>query len=183
MQSLPHFQFTHTSITNHITKNPYQIYRMIDLQPSEQFLDSIVHVCNEQKIYDWLFRARLKGKAYPRSDAEWFYQWGCDGWRNNTHFLFLILDQQGLAAAACDIKTADLEAAEIGYWSSIHHRGIMTNGVQVMVQAGFQAGFRQLYAKVRLANHQSASVLKRLGFISCAQWADHEFDAFHLVNQ
>ena len=177
----PHFQFKQTKIINHLTQQSYHVCRMIDVQISDAFFDSIVSVCNEKKIYDWLFRKRLSGNPYPKADAEWFYQWGCDGWKNNTHFLFITLDQNGLASAACDIKTADTKEAEIGYWSSIHHRGIMTNTVKVVVEAGFQAGFQRLYAKVRPGNDQSVAVLQRLNFTRYMKQTDDEFNAFDLI--
>ena len=153
---------------------------MVDIEPTEAFLDSIVSVCNEQHIYDWLFKNRLQGKAYPKSDAVWFHKWGSDGWTNNTHFLFIVTDQKGRAVAAADIKTAEIEAAEIGYWSSGHHRGVMTNAIEIMVKAGLNAGFQCLYAKVRPGNEASEAVLKRLRFQDSPTFTDHEFNAFEI---
>lgn len=180
MRDKPTFTFSQARIHNYLTKQEYDLRRMVDIEMTEVFLDSIVSVCNEQHIYDWLFKARLQGKAYPQSDAVWFHQWGSDGWVNNTHFLFIVTDQNGRAVAAADIKTADVDAAEIGYWSSIHHRGVMTNAIDIMVDAGLKAGFQCLYAKVRPGNDASEAVLQRLNFQESSTFTDHEFNAFEI---
>ena len=153
---------------------------MVDVDPSEEFLQSVVAVCNEQKVYDWLFRQRLKGAPYPREDAEWFQAWGSRGWQEHTHFLFIVMDQNGRAAAACDIKSADVAGAEIGYWASAKHRGIMTNAVTAMTAAGLEAGYQRLYGRVRIGNDASAAVLKRAGFLPTPDFSDAVYDAFDI---
>ena len=92
--------------------------------------------------------------------------------------MFVVLDEQGLAAAACDIKSSDLEAAEIGYWSSEKHRGVMTNSLLAMVAAGFQVGFRRFYARVRPGNYDSAAVLLRAKFVETKDFTDGGYRAF-----
>ena len=86
LHEAPKFTFEKTTIRNHITNHPYILRRMVDIVPSDVFLDSIVRVCNEPHIYNWLFRARLQGKPYPRKDAEWFHNWGMEGWNSKQHF-------------------------------------------------------------------------------------------------
>lgn len=180
MSSAPRFSFSQANIENYFTKQSYILRRMMDIEPTEAFLNSIVAACNEQHIYEWLFQTRLQGKAYPKSDAIWFHNWGSDGWKNNTHFLFIVTDYEGKAVAAADIKTADTDAAEIGYWSSIHHRGIMTNATKVMIAEGFKAGFKSFYAKVKPDNEASVAVLKRLNFRESPKYTDNEFKAFEI---
>ena len=176
----PRFSFKKSVIENHLTGTSYNLRRMADLEATDDFIDSVVSVCNEPQVYDWLFRERLEGKPYPPSDAGWFKEWGTQGWEDNTHYLFIVTDDKGRAAAACDIKSADLDAAEIGYWASGHHRGVMTNAVKAMVAAGFEAGFRRFYARVKPGNDASAAVLKRSGFIPTEEFTDGGFLAFEL---
>ena len=54
----------------------------------------------------------------------------------------------------------------------------MTNATRVMVQEGFRAGFKRLYAKVKWGNDHSAAVLKRLQFTENKTLADHEYNVF-----
>ena len=173
------FPFTKAPILNHLSGAPYTMRRMLDIEATEAFLQSVVSICNEPKVYDWLFRQRLGGAPYPRADAVWFKEWGDRGWREGTHYLFIVQDADGHAAAACDIKSAKLDGAEIGYWSSERHRGIMTNAVNAMIAAGFAAGYRRLYGRVRKGNSSSAAVLLRCG-LTPADGSDDIYDVFDI---
>ena len=86
------FKFKKTKIKNHLDGRAYQLRRMADLEATDEFLSSVVSVCNEPQVYDWLFRERLQGKPYPLEDAGWFKEWGTQGWEDNTHFLFIVTD-------------------------------------------------------------------------------------------
>lgn len=174
------YNFQSFNIVNHLTGKTYHFTSMDQINPSEHFYDSIVKVCNEKKIYDWLFQESLCGNPYPRSKAENFKKWGTKGWKENTHFLFIVLSEFGDVAAACDIKSSDLDNAEIGYWSSSHHRGIITNAVSAMLNSGFKAGFKNFYAKVKKGNFDSAAVLTRTGFLKNVNNSDSEYDFYHL---
>ncbi len=153
--------------------------RFADLEATEEFLESIVAICNEKTIYDWLFVQRLQGAPYPKEDAIFFKEWGTRGWKESTHFLFIATDRNG-HAAACDMKSSDLNGAEIGYWASHRHRGIMTNAVRGMVAAGFDAKFRRFYAQVKKGNAGSVGVLTRVGFTETDEFADEIYDSFEL---
>ena len=154
---------------------------MMDVPASPTFIQSIIDVCNEPLVYS-LFQERLNGAPYTHHDALDFYNWGIRGWKNNTHFLFIATDKKGRATAACDIKSANVNAAEIGYWSSAHHRGSTTNAVNLMIQAGFQAGFQCLYALVRPENTASARVLIRVGFEADSTFATDTHDSYVIFN-
>jgi len=65
--------------------------------------------------------------------------------------------------AACDIKSNALNA-EIGYWSSQAHRGVMTNALVAMCDMAAGAGFVALFARTKTGNVRSEAVLKRAGF-------------------
>ena len=109
-------------------------------------------------------------------------RWAAAGWRDNTHFVFAALDAQGQVAAACDIKSNDPSWAEIGYWSSRRHRGVMTNIVLEVSRQARQAGFTTLFARTRRGNTRSVGVLHRAGFIADGDRsaADDAYDWFTL---
>src|SRR5687767_3020745 len=81
----------------------------------EELVGQLTEACNEPLIYDVLFRPRRLGAPYSRDDAERFLDEAGRGWLEGTHFVFLILGTGGLIGNVA-IETADLEAAEIGYW-------------------------------------------------------------------
>ena len=126
-------------------------------------LDRITAICNEEQVYSWLFRGMFSGQPYPRTSAEEWLSWGSDGWKHGSHFVFAVLDSGGDVAAACDIKDTNLGCAEIGYWSSAAHRGIMTNAVQAMIDLAVEAGFCGFFAEVHGENVRSQGVLLRSG--------------------
>jgi RimJ/RimL family protein N-acetyltransferase len=95
-----------------------------------------------------------------------------DGWLKQAYFVFLILSRDGKVAGSLDIKTSSKESAEIGYWCSIQHRGLMTNAVRALVSLAVQAGYQSLFAKVRLDNPASMGVLERAGFRKDSNWND-----------
>lgn len=151
--------------------------------PTPDRLAEIVAICNEPEVYSWLFREALCGLAYPVEKANEWLQWASDGWRTNTHFCFAVTDDSGAIAAACDIKSNDPDAAEIGYWASGLHRGITTNAVDAMSQAARQAGFRSLMARTQHGNRRSQAVLCRVGFRSDLSRRDEGLDYFFLPLQ
>lgn len=174
------FNFHETLIENYLTGRKYKLISMAQIDVSDDFLNSVVRICNEQKVYDWLFRDKLLGKPYPRAMAENFKKWGNDGWKSNTHFLFIVLSEQGDLAAACDIKTSNLAEAEIGYWASSRHCGVITNAIKAMVGAGFKAGYECFFARVKQDNSDSAAVLVRAGFSQTFDTNELGFNFFRL---
>jgi len=126
--------------------------------------EQIIAICNERKIYDWLFRRLLDGMPYKEGNVISFFKRGVEGWKKNKAFVFLLVTRFGEVAAAVDIKTPNIENAEIGYWASESHQGCMTNTVIVLLTIAKEAGYSSLYARVRKANSSSAGVLTRSGF-------------------
>ncbi len=127
-------------------------------------LDRITSICNEDQVYSQLFQGMFSGLPYPRTSAEEWLSWGADGWESGSHFVFAVLDSSGHVAAACDIKDANPDGAEIGYWSSASHKGIMTNAVRAMMDLARGAGFQGFFAEVHQENLRSQGVLVRSGF-------------------
>ncbi len=135
-----------------------------DAVAPEQDVLQLLHLCNEPHIYDLLFAKRCAGEPYAIADAERFLSWAARGWRDQTHFVYLVRNASGQIGGAIDIKSANRESAEIGYWLSSSHSGVMTNAVQAVAERAREAGYAELFALVRPTNTRSASVLTRAGF-------------------
>lgn len=152
------------SVENELTGELYSLQAIDSVQPERGRIEEITSICNEPEIYRWLYRDMFDGSPYPPESAYEWIEWGAEGWETGTHFVFVVLDRKGGIAAACDIKSPNLDIAEIGYWASVKHRGIMTNAVAAMLEMAEEAGFQELCAKVLSNNVRSQAVLHRLGF-------------------
>lgn len=136
---------------------------------AEDHLDQIVNSCNQKAIYDVLFREKLKGERYSRSDAESFYKWACEGWTKRTYFAFIIVNKNKEIIGAIDIKSDNPEGAEIGYWLDGNSPGFMTNTVLGLIGKAKSAGYGSLYALIKPDNAKSSAVLQRAGFSEIGQ--------------
>ncbi len=85
--------------------------------------------------------------------------------------MFFLTYSAGLITAAIDIKSADPNHAEVGYWCSEHHRGVMSNALSTLISLAHEAGFDSLFAFVRKDNPGSIKVLEKNGF---GNWRDLE---------
>ncbi len=150
-------------LTNALNGCPYRLMRANEINCDDAQIARIVSICNEPEVYAWLFREPLDGKAYKTTKARDWLKWSAAGWAAGSHFVFAVIDDHQHIAAACDIKSRD-PVAEIGYWASRHHRGIMTNVVKAMCDWASEAGFQGLFARTKLANSASQAVLERAGF-------------------
>jgi RimJ/RimL family protein N-acetyltransferase len=166
-------------VTNFLTGGVYDFVPAADVRADAASLARIVSICNEPDVYDWLFRPSLGGVPYGEGKAVQWLDWAKDGWRAGTHFVFAVLDAAGLVAAACDIKSADARA-EIGYWCSVRHRGVMTNTVTALCGLAAEAGFHGLFARTKVGNTRSKGVLLRSGFAR-APSDDPRYDRFELI--
>jgi RimJ/RimL family protein N-acetyltransferase len=152
------------SVENAITGDQYLLQPIWKLDASPKNLEDIAAICNQKLVYEWCFRSLCDGAPYPTTLALDWISWGTEGWEHGTHFVYAITDVDGAVAAACDIKSADLERAEVGYWSSANHSGVMTNAVLAVIQLADDAGFRTLFADIHPDNQRSLAVIKRCGF-------------------
>lgn len=156
-------QSIHILICNHLTARAYALIRASDIEPTPATLSQITGICNEPDVYEWLFHDSLEGKRYPVQKAHQWLEWSREGWSEETHFVFAVVDEHGEVAAACDIKSCNA-IPEIGYWASRHHRGIMNNAVLAMSSLAQGAGFKGLFARAKIGNTRSQAVLQRTGF-------------------
>ncbi len=160
-----HFARKSKAIQNALTQEPYLLQSVDLLDPTSEHIDRIAAICNEPQVYSWLFQGLFSGLPYPRTSAQEWLSWGTEGWLHGTHFVFAVLDSSGYVAAACDIKDTNVDGAEIGYWASNNHRGIMTNAIRAMLDLASEAGFRGFFASVHEENSPSQGVLLRVGFV------------------
>jgi len=126
----------------------------------------VAAVCGEPLIYDRLFAGRFGGRPYQLADGAGFLAWAESGWRANTYFVFALTHAEAGIVGAIDIKSCDVSGAEIGYWLSANHSGIMTNAVRCIADLAGSAGYRGLYAVTDPDNARSQAVLTRAGFVA-----------------
>lgn len=131
---------------------------------NEPDIETITEICNQPPVYDFLFREKFNGRKYEYKDAEGFVKWAQEGWKNKAHFVFLIRNKKGEIVGCCDIKSPNLESAEIGYWSSDKSSGIMTNAVRVLLDVAKKTGYKSLFGLVDPKNDKSSGVLNRNNF-------------------
>ena len=167
-------------ISNYLTGEDYFMVRGDHFPHTDERLSEIVRICNEPEIYKWLFSRNLGDQRYTVAKALEWLKWATEGWHANTHFCFVTLDLKGSIVAACDIKSADEHGAEIGYWATSSHPGIMTNTVVAVIREATKAGFHSLMARARHDNIRSKGVMKRAGFLPDPARKDDSRDYFIL---
>lgn len=133
------------------------------IHSSTENIARIVSICNEPLVYE-LFRSRLDGKPYDESQAISFLSWANQGWSENSHYVFFVTDQNGEIHAAVDIKSNQLQDAEIGYWASSKSSGGVTNAVASLCLLGKSAGYKNFVGLTVPDNERSAWVLRRNAF-------------------
>lgn len=152
-----------TTITNYFDfKEAKLVPFNFDL--SEEQIKDIVRICNSKLVYHFLFEERLKNKPYTIEDAKKFNEMAKKGWKDNTSFIYLLLDDD-FVVGAIDIKSNSKESSEIGYWADPEREGYITNTLLELITLAREDGFKKLYSKVELINDKSQRVLERVGFI------------------
>lgn len=165
-------------ITNHLTGETCFVVRGDEISQTNERLSEIVSICNEPEVYRWLFSRILVAQPYTKEKAIEWLAWSEEGWRAKTHFCFITLDAQESIVAACDIKSSDVIGAEVGYWASSAHMGVMTNTVAAVIHEAARAGFRSLMARAQHANARSKGVMSRVGFSPDPARRDESRDYF-----
>ena len=152
------------SIRRYGSGEVFSLVRGDSVPSDKRTCDRLVSVCNEPLIYSSLFRDLFAGRPYSVDDANGWLTWVRDGWLYSSHFAFVVLDDRECIVAACDIKCAQPENAEIGYWCSATASGVMSNAARAMIDLAARAGFQSFIAYTRPGNVRSEHVLDRLGF-------------------
>jgi RimJ/RimL family protein N-acetyltransferase len=161
---------TNQLIVNRLNGLAYRMVPAAQVTSTPEQLENLASICNQRSIYNSLFKERLNGRPYGMDDGRSFLDWAVQGWRAQTHFVFLIVTSTGLIAGALNIKLGDRNTAEVGYWCSELHRGLMSEAVAVLKSMASEASFSTLFARVRKDNLPSVGVLERNGFISLGDW-------------
>ncbi len=145
-----------------------QIYKLRSVDQefliSDKIINQIVAICSQSLIYEVLFNEKLKGKPYKSENALIFLNWAKEGWSKNKWFVYLITNESGDIVGAVDIKSNNLESAEIGYWMAQNIKGVMTNAVIKLREMAKAAGYKSLYGLTVPDNIKSQNVLTRAGF-------------------
>jgi RimJ/RimL family protein N-acetyltransferase len=149
---------------NHFDERRLHLSRADCISSVPNARSRVTSICNQSTVYRNLFQERLKRARYTLSDADDFLAWANAGWKRSTHFVFFIIDDQFGIVGAIDIKSAELDNAEIGYWADSNHPGNITNAVLAMIDSAIETGFIRFTAFVRHDNDKSSRVLERAGF-------------------
>jgi RimJ/RimL family protein N-acetyltransferase len=156
--------FKVSGFINQKTGLAYRLVRADAAAPGPERIEQVRAICNEGPVYNLLFSHLLGGKPYTAEAAAGFLAWASQGWRERTHFVFLILDAAGGICGNVDIKSPDLAGAEIGYWAAAAHAGIITPALSAVCGLARAAGYKSLFAYVVPHNCRSIRVLERNGF-------------------
>ena len=124
----------------------------------------IIDGCNQEAVYKFLFKEKLRGREYNEDDARSFISWANNGWKEKSYFVFVIKTKDNKIIGALDIKSNKLESAEIGYWANSDYSGYMTNAVIRLIKRAKLAGYKSLVAFTKPRNHKSKRLLIRAGF-------------------
>lgn len=138
-------------------------------------INEIVRACNQEAVYKYLFKEKLKGKKYGKEEAQGFINWANEGWRKKSYFVFVVKTRDDKIIGALDIKSNNLESAEIGYWISCDYSGYMTNAVIKLSKRAKLAGYKSLVAFTKPRNYKSKRLLIRAGF-GCVGKGDKKAD-------
>ncbi len=137
----------------------------LEMTFSDEDVQAITRICSQDEVYDMTFRYRMAGKPYTEEKARNFITRLQAGWRDQTRFTFIVRNSNNEIIGTIDIKSPDLDGAEIGYWSDKNSSGFMTNALNELVLVAAQAGYRTLHAKVLTHNTKSTNLLERVGFV------------------
>lgn len=152
-------------IANFLTGEKYEMLGGQEMTFTEEDIKKIVEICNQPSVYANLFSKMCDGKPYSEENAKWFINFVKEGWAKQTNFVFIIRKLDSEIIGAIDIKSANLDRAEIGYWADENYSGFMTNTVNELLSVAKEVGFVKLFAGVLAGNDKSIKVLERSGFI------------------
>jgi len=161
----PQFSLPIRNSVNNYHTNQKAILTSIDssFEIVEGHLDDIVKICNQDGVYDWLFNVKLEGNPYRLEKAQSFADYCKKSWDEMSSFTFWLLEDEHVVAAL-DIKSDNLESAEVGYWADANTPGYMTNALNELCEVAKIAGYKTLYTLIRPANIASRNLVERAGF-------------------
>lgn len=165
MKSRPNFDpLFHRVIRQKGTNEAFELVRADLLHFKQRQINKIVEICNEPPIFHQIIIEKPVSVSFKYRDAQSLLRDARNGWKSKTHFIFFILEQTGIPSGALEIKSADLDRAEIGYWNSGKNPGVMTGALEMLCKSAAEAGFRRFFALTEADNAASIKVLKSNGF-------------------
>lgn len=173
--------FNRSDIIQYKSNKKYNFVPASEISPDNDFIRHITNICNEELIYNRLFKKACEGKEYPLEKAEGFLSWAKMGFEENTHFVFILISERNHPVGAIDIKSNDTKSAEIGYWLSKDHGGLMTNAVTELLKQAKNNGFKSLYGMSEIDNLKSQKVLIRAGFENQGQAARNSKEYYKYI--
>ncbi len=172
--------FINREILNFKTGEKYRMFGGREMQFSEEDVSRIADICSQDEIYNILFKHIFKGASYTQESAKVFISRIEQGWKDNNFFVFITRKTNDEIVGAMDIKSANLDNAEVGYWADKNSGGFVTNQLKELVSIARQAGYKKLFADVRVGNEKSRNVLERAGFTKKGekQVEDRQYEVF-----
>ncbi|MCA9376877.1 GNAT family N-acetyltransferase [Candidatus Nomurabacteria bacterium] len=157
-----------TEIQNYITREVGILEPLDDdCDVTAKDIQQIATICNSPTVFDMLFAdlSAFKGRRYGPEDADFFVSKKSRAeWRDVKAFVYVARNSNGQIVCAVDIKSPEIQDAEIGYWADPDNPGWMTNSVIALTRIAKKAGFKRLFGLVRLGNVRSEKVLSNAGF-------------------
>lgn len=165
MQEKPNFgEKTEKEITNFKTGEIYKLTGGKDVKFSDTDIREIALICSQEEVYSVIFKVRFNNRPYTIHDASRFVEWVNKGWKEGTHFVFFVRNTENKIVGAIDIKSPNLNRAEIGYWTDVNSSGFMTNALIEICYIAKDAKYKKLFGEVHPNNTKSSAVLERAGF-------------------
>ena len=159
-------------IRNHLDQRTFFLRRADSISDSPDVRSQMAAICNQHLVYEALFKEGMQGRAYTEKNAGGFLAWAKSGWADNTYYVFFIVDENSEILGCMDIKSSNLDEAEIGYWASAERPGNVTGALVKLCEQSCDLGFNRFVAYAKWDNQKSINVLLRAGF-EIAQDLEH----------
>lgn len=159
------FDAMNIPVVNLKTGRTYRLWRSDAIHFDHSRLQRIVEICNEPQILRHLAENGVASDSYSFRDATRFVERAKSGWVGGRFFVFFVLDPMGKPAGCLEIKSSDRTLAELGYWGSAGHSGIITPSVSALIELAREEGYVRLFANTGVKNSRSIKVLTSNGFI------------------
>jgi RimJ/RimL family protein N-acetyltransferase len=165
MKKRPEFDsLFHRVVHQKGTEREFELVRGDMLQFKQNQINRIVEICNEPSIFEQIIIEKPVSVSFKYKDALNLAKWARDGWKAGSHFLFFLLEKTGVPTGVVEIKSANTDRAEIGYWNSGKNPGLMTRALGIICKSAAEAGYHRLFAVADSKNHASIKVLESNGF-------------------
>lgn len=119
--------------------------------------------CAFGPAFDNIFYALFHLGYHPRN-AEDFLELCRKQWASKTAFPYVLLSPKNEFAGVIDLKSAEPQLTEVGYWADPEHRGVMSNALDTLMELAREAGYLRLCLYISDDNPASLGVARRCDF-------------------